>query len=89
MVVTQKLRQDGTLMVPSSLLKAAGLTPGLGVILKVTNHTLVIEKRAGPPTPTTTHTLKRLRGCLAHIEWAAVRSDVRARWSAWREQLSA
>jgi len=83
------VQKDGTLKVPRPLLKAAGLAPGIGVLIRVGQHALVIEQAPRPLLPQEMKKLARLRGCFKHIDWDAVRHDVRERWSAWRERPSA
>lgn len=84
------VQKDGTLKVPRPVLKAAGLAPGIGVLIHVGKHALIIEQapRSLPPNDVMKK-LTRLRGCFKHIDWDAVRHDVRERWSAWRDRLSA
>ena len=86
MDVVHKIHKDGTVKVPTMLLRKAGLTPGLKIIIQAWPSSLIIERAPRPPA---LKSLRQLRGSLKHIDWAAVHRDVRERWSAWRNRLSA
>lgn len=88
-MAVHKLQKDGTLKVPRSLLKRAGLKPGINVFIQAFNSSLIIERVPIPFARKQLKALKPLRGSFKHIDWETTRRDMRERWSAWRNRLSA
>lgn len=89
MAIIETVHKDGTVKVPPPLLKAAGLRPGVGIVVTVLNRSLIIARAGSPRSDKARPLLKRLHGSLKHIDWDATRRELRARWSAWRNQRSA
>ena len=89
MVMIPKLRKDGTVKVPHPLLKQAGLRPGVGLMIHVSHKSLIIEGAGSARALKTKPSFKTLRGSLNHIDWKTTHRDVRERWDAWRDRLSA
>lgn len=89
MTMVHKVHKDGGVMVPRPLLKQAGLKPGIGVIIQVSDSSLIIERARRSRSTTRLNTLKPLRGSLKHIDWDAIHLELQDRWSAWRDRRSA
>ena len=89
MDVIHTVHKDGAVKVPSGLLKAAGLRPGVLVSIQVINGSLVLERASTPRASQRLAILRRVHGRFKHIDWNAVRGDVGRRWEAWRDRLSA
>ena len=87
MEVIHTVHKDGAVKVPSVLLKAAGLRPGGMVSIHVINGSLILERplRAARRLKS----LRSTQGRLKHIDWDAVRQDVRKRWEGWRDRFFA
>ena len=87
MAVVHKVHKDGAVKLPRPLLKEAGLKPGLGVVIRVSNGSLIIERAHYPRAARSLQGPKRLRRALQHVDWDAARLKLaESAFQFWRTQ---
>jgi bifunctional DNA-binding transcriptional regulator/antitoxin component of YhaV-PrlF toxin-antitoxin module len=89
MATIHKLKKDGTVAVPAPVLKHLGWKPGAPLFIRIVDNSLVLEHAPHPLPPRTLNAVKRLRGSLKHLAWGSAHRELRTRWGAWRDRLSA
>lgn len=82
MAILEKIKANGDIPVPAPMLKKVGLKPGAEVILHTEEKSIIIEKPRKKVK--SIESIRRLRGCLKHIDFDAVRKELNKRWGSWK-----